>query len=70
MFLHKFSRNGTEKKGKCSRFYFLFQEQKKGIIIISILPNDLKSCNVGKLNFIDNMAFMASGFAKLIENVP
>ena len=49
---------------------FFVSEQKKGIIIISILPNDLKSCNVGKLNFIDNMAFMASGFAKLIENVP
>jgi len=25
---------------------------------------------VGRLNFIDSMAFMASGLAKLIENVP
>jgi len=50
--------------------FFVSARTKKNHHHHRILPNDLKSCNVGKLNFIDNMAFMASGFAKLIENVP
>ena len=46
--------------------------KKKENVKVSILPNNgqnFKSFNVGKLNFIDTMAFMASGLAKLIENV-
>ena len=47
--------------------------EKKENVKVSILPNNgqnFKSFNVGRLNFIDSMAFMASGLARLIENVP
>lgn len=46
---------------------------KKDNIKVNILPNNsqnFKSFSVGKLNFLDSMSFMASGLAKLIENVP
>ena len=47
--------------------------EKKEKVNVSILPNseqNFKSFNVGKLNYIDSMAFMASGLAKSLENVP